>query len=437
MTPLRVSPTSLLYLLVVLCLTAGRSAGQIDRGADGPVRWSEQAYGMSLTPPPGSVTAGQTQDGALAKFRTLDPATISVFIRNSPQPLDLKAVKNKALNEFAFVHPSGMPLAPDAQPVSPAGYPGIGLYMLVPDDKQGNWVFAQVFMLINPTTLAIFQLECDAVNFDRAQQTFKKMIDSVELIDPAELDRIRTRRLQAGQAWLDSITTEDVKRALVPEQWLRIVRGDKDVGYMRIRHADEARHLPPGTSVSVRSRIVEGNHTYDTDGTFFETDDRAVEFWTITTTRRTEQVGLRNPNTPDQPITQNWRQTGLRDENAIEVSQETPINIKKFPWTKPPVAYLSQVDLFTLPALLPRDKPAELAFYAFNQNARKLSLRTWRIEPLPTGGYRVHDRPTLDRGEQVATYDRTGKLLERKMPDGQTYLATTPQELKRIWGTLR
>ena len=88
------------------------------------------------------------------------------------------------------------------------------------------------------------------------------------------------------------------------------------------------------------------------------------------------------------------------------------------------------------PALLPRDKPTELAFYAFNQNARKLSLRTFRIEPMPGGGYRVYDRPTPDRTEQVVTYDHNGRLIERKMSNGRTYLATTPQELKRIWGAL-
>lgn len=120
----------------------------------------------------------------------------------------------------------------------------------------------------------------------------------------------------------------------------------------------------------------------------------------------------------------------------MEVSQETPTSIKKFPWNVPPHPYLSQVNMYILPALLPHDKPTELAFYSFHQNAHKLSLRTLRIEPLPGGSYRVFDRPTPDRTEQVATFSPTGRLIERRMSDGRIYLATTPQELKRIWGSL-
>lgn len=422
-------------ICIVLC-AAGPAAGQIDRGLGGPSRWREQAYGMSLAVPPDSGRVEQTEDGALVKFLTPDAATISIYIRKSPAELSLPAVKDKALRELGFRYPSAVTLAQDRQPVRAANREALGLYLLVPDDKRGDWVVAQVYTLIDPTTLAIFQLDCDADRFDRAQQVFKTLIDSVELADPAELDRVRAQRIQAGQAWLDSITPGQVKSAIIPEQWLRIIQGEKDVGYMRIRQFDEADHVPPGTSVKVRSRVVDGENTYDTEGSFFEADDRSVEFWTITTTLRIPQNIARAPNAPPQPATHNWRQTGLRDGQALEVSQETPTSIKKLPWKIPPAAYLSLVDQYVLPALLPRDQPTELAFYAFNQNARKLSLRTFRIEPMPGGGYRVYDRPTPDRTEQVATYDHHGRLIERKMSNGRTYLATTPQELKRIWGTL-
>jgi hypothetical protein len=120
----------------------------------------------------------------------------------------------------------------------------------------------------------------------------------------------------------------------------------------------------------------------------------------------------------------------------MEVSQETPTSIKKLPWKIPPYAYLSQINQYVLPALLPRDEPTELAFYGFDKDTRKLSLHTYRIQPLPGGSYRVFERPTPDQAERVATYSPTGRLIERRMPDGRVFLTTTPQELKRIWGTL-
>jgi len=423
-------------VLSVLCLSAQSALAQAETDPSNPTRWSEQAYGMSFTPPSGWVMVEQTDDGAMVKFLSRANTTLSVYIRKSNSALELTAVKRKALQNFAFLYPSALPLKQDQDPIRIADRQGIGLYLVTPDPKQGDWVFAQAFMLIDPTTLAIFQLDCDAVGLDQANSTFKDMLESVRLEDPVELDRARSVRLQRTKDWLDSIDPEQIKTAIVPEQWLRIVQGDKDVGYLRVRRFDEDNHVPPGNSVHVQSHIVQGGNTYDTEGSYFEADDRSVEFWTITTTLRAETAAIHSPGAPPQPKIENWRQTGLRDGDRIEVSQETPTNIKSFPWTKPPASYLSQVDLFNLPAMLPHDQPTELAFYAFHPVARKLSLRTLRIEPLPGGGYRVFDRPTPDRAEQIATYDHNGKLLERKMPDGRTYHATTAQELKRIWGTL-
>lgn len=433
MNPIRV------WLSCVLCATAvltTQVTAQIDRGAQGPSRWAEHAYGMSLNAPPGATWIEQTDDGARVKFITKDPSTISIYVRQANAELNLPAVKTKAIREFGFIYPSVVTLAQDSKPVTIAGRKGLGLFLLVPDDKGGDWVFAQVYTLIDPKTLAIYQLDCDVKDFDVALKSFQAMLDGVVFADPTELDRKRTERINRGRAWLETIDRGRVKSAVLDEQWLRITQLGKDVGYMRIRQHDEADHVPPGTSVSVRSHILEGPNTYDTEAKFFEADDRTVEFWTITTTLRIPQSGAHNPDAPPQPDIQNWRQTGLRDGDAMEVSQESPTSIKKLPWKVPPYPYLSQVNMYILPALLPHDEPTELAFYSFHQNSRKLSLRTLRIEPLPGGSYRVYDRPTPDRTEQIATYSPTGRLIERRMNDGRVYLATTPQELKRIWGNL-
>ncbi|GAB4192904.1 MAG: hypothetical protein Kow00105_06980 [Phycisphaeraceae bacterium] len=431
-------PYRYVCVLLTVCLLGSQTVlAQIDRGLQGPSRWVEHAYGMSVVSPPGAQQIEQTDDGALVKFLTQDPATISIYIRKSGESeLTLPAVKDKALREFGFMYPSAVTLEQDAEPVTVAERQGLGLYLLVPDDKHGNWVFAQVYTLIDPHTLAIYQLDCDAEVYDRALTTFLNLIGSVRFADPMELDRERNQRIDTGRKWLDSLKREQIKAVLIPEQWLRIIQDGKDVGYMRIRQTNEKDHVPPGIGVAVQSRIVEGNNTYDTEGVFFEADDRTTEFWTITTTLRSSLQGPQTPGAMPTPPAQNWRQTGLRDGRALEVSQETPTRIKKLPWKLPPFPYLSQVDLYVLPALFPRDGYTEMAFYSFHQNAQKLSLRTFRIEPQPDGSYRVYERPTPDRPEQVATYSPTGRLIERRMTNGRVYLATTPQELKRIWGGL-
>lgn len=418
-------------VLLTACVCVNASG---DEAADG--RWHEQAYGMSLRVPADSTQIEQTPDGALVQFLTPDPATIRVYIRRSQNELTLDGIKDKAVRELGFRHPSAVTLAQDGEPVTVAGRAALGLYLLIPDEEQGDWVYGQVYTLIDPTTVAVYQLNCNAGEFDAAVQTFQGLIQSVNFADPAELDRLRTERIDAGKAWLGSVNGEHIKSALIPEQWFRITVGGKDIGYMRVRHHDEAEHVPPGTSVAIQSRIIEGDNVYDTEGKYFESDDRAEEFWTVTTTLKLPQTAAYNPDAPPQPLTQNWRQTGLRDGQAMEVSQETPTNIKKYSWKVPPETYLSQVNQYVLPALLPHDQAQTLAFYAFDRDARKLSFRTYQVQPMPGGSYRVFERPTPDQAEQVATFSPTGRLIERRMPDGRVFLATTPQELKRIWGAL-
>ncbi len=427
------------WLSCVLCATVmltTQAVGQIDRGAEGPSRWAEHAYGMSLSAPLGATWIEQTNDGARVKFLTPGSSTISIYIRQANAELNLPAVKVKAIREFGFIYPSVVTLAQDSEPVTIAGREGLGLFLLVPDDKRGDWVFAQIYTLVDPKTLAIYQLDCDAKDFDFALKTFQTMLNGVGFADPAELDRERAKRINNARVWLESIEREEIKNALIDEQWLRITQGGKDVGHMRIRHHDEAEYVVPGTSVEVRSHIIEGQGTYDTEARFFESDDRQIESWSITTTLRIPQNTMSPSNRPLQPSTQTWHQEGIRNGKEIQVSQESPTNIKEHSWDVPPFSYVSQVNMYILPALLPRDEPTELAFYSIHQNSRKLSLRTLRIEPLPGGSYRVLDRPTPDRTEQVATYSPTGRLIERRMSDGRVYLATTPQELKRIWGSL-
>lgn len=433
MNPIRTCLGCVLSVSILLCTQA---FAQIDRGIEGPSRWAEHAYGMSLDAPIGATWIEQTDDGARVKFITADPSTISVYIKRSENDLALPDVKTKAFSEFAFIYPSVVRLEQDSEPVTVAGRDSLGLFLLVPDDKRGNWVFAQVYTLIDPKTLAVCQLDCDAVRFDSSLKTFNQVLASVAFADPTELDRERTERINNAHTWLDSIDSKKIKSALIDEHWLRITQGGKDVGYMRIRQHDEAEFVVPGTSVEVRSHIIDAQNTYDTEARFFESDDRQIESWNITTTLRLPHNSMSPANAPPQPATQNWHQEGIRNGVEVKVSQESPTNIKEHSWNVPPYPYLSQVDMYVLPALLPHDNPTQLAFYSFHQNSNKLSLRTLRIEPLPGGSYRVFDRPTPDRVEQVATFSPTGRLIERRMSDGRVYLATTPQELKRIWGAL-
>ena len=70
-------------LLAVWCLPAQPAQAQTANDLSSPAQWSEQAYGLSLTPPPGSVMVEQTDDGARVKFLIRGNTTFSIYRSNT------------------------------------------------------------------------------------------------------------------------------------------------------------------------------------------------------------------------------------------------------------------------------------------------------------------------------------------------------------------
>ena len=78
----------------------------------------------------------------------------------------------------------------------------------------------------------------------------------------------------------------------------------------------------------------------------------------------------------------------------------------------------------------------EMAFYAYYPTERKITYRTTRVETAKDGSYTIHTRVSPDEDEQVAHYNKQGKLIKRLLPGGQVILPTTKQQLSAIWKIL-
>lgn len=395
-----------------------------------PQRWQEGAYGLSLRPPLGAQIAQQAADEALVRFTWQDRASIELLIRHSKIEVDLETVQKEALNQFAFAYPSAVVL--EDVTLALANRPAVKLYYRVPDPKRGDWVLGQGLILIDPVTLAVLQFRTSADHFEQDRPYFEAVLQSVELADPQELDRQRHMRIAQGELWRKDLTPQKLRQALGEPQWFRVLKDGRDVGFIRMRQQSEKVLAEPGISIEVQSRVqATAEEVIDSLGEYFASDDGKTELWSIRTTRRPARSQPLNQSQDPQELT--WVETGVRSGATITVHRQSPTDIKDLSWQMPTQGYLSQVELLLLPALLPHDQATEMAFYAYYADEGRLTLRTFRVQPLGDGRYQVHDRPAPDRMEETSVYDAQGRLIQRQTVNGLLIVPAQPEQIQQIW----
>jgi hypothetical protein len=416
--------------LIVALVAQG--AVTADDGVLSMQRWSEPGFGLSLRPPVDAQKVEYTTDGALVKYLAADGYTLSVFIRKSEGPLDAAGVKSTAMQQIQFPYPSALVVRDDKPEFEQAGRAGTRVFFLIPDAKNEDWIFGQTFLLIDSSTVAVLQLETKATDFERHRQVVDAVVASIEVMDPLQLQTLRSEWIAAGEAFRRGIDLPRVKQSLRSEQWLRVMQGDEDVGYMRIRQREDTALDSPGLRVDVESRIIDGTNIFDTASTFFASDDGATEIWSVKTGQR-KRLGLTSKEDPLARV-ESWTETGLRSGAMITVSRSTPSGIHEAKWPQPPRGYLSQVELQLLPSMMAGLSAGPMAFYAFSSETESVAFRMVRIDRLEGGGYQLTVRPAPEHPEQVSVYDGQGRLLRREHADGRVLLASEPTEIKAIWG---
>lgn len=394
-----------------------------------PERWRENAYGVSLRPPVGARLASRTADQAAVRiYSPGNQYTIALYIKKSGRDVSVEELVPQAIHQLGAANPSATIL--DQQTIKPAGRPGAVIYFRIPDRKREPWVMSQAFMQIDPRTFAMLQLEADESGFAAARAVFEAVIDSLEVDDPRQLDQARAQQIEQGEAWRQAAPRR--RDRLRPEQWLRIVQGDRDIGYMCVRQAPAREINHPGVRVDVQSRIQWDKIAYDSISSFFLSDDDETEVWSVRTTARPlARTGPRNPNSP--PDTQSWAETGVRGQNKITVTLERPSGREEHRWERPADGYLSQVEIQMIEQLLGDPEKRDLGFYAYYSTAQKIVYRAVRVDPSPDGSYTVHIRPSPEHDGHTSYYSPDGKLIKRELPDGQTIIPATRAELAARW----
>jgi hypothetical protein len=429
-------PHALPGLLLMLALPgAAPLAGAADLLAQ--ERWRELAHGLSLRPPADATRIENTADKAVVKFIFAEDSTLSVYIRESPAPLELAEVQAQAHRQFQIAEPASLVVENQHPPLEPEGRPTARLTYLVDRREGAQWIFSQVFLAINPTTLAIFQLEVDADQFATVDSIFQAVVRSARLMPEEQLLAQRSALLQAGEQWLAGLREAGRFENLGQERWFRIVTGDRDRGYQRLEPKRGEEMGEAGLEVALKARIIRPDSYLDTEAEFFVSVDRRNEIWW----GRTAQRGRVETLAGDREVLHQWSETGVRSPirgandpwGLLQVNRELPQGSRSYQWGAPPGVYASQAEVQLTPLLL-EDRPAELMYYAYHPHSATLNLRHEQLTTLESGAKVLRIRPTPASGEQVLTFDPQGRLMRWERADGSVLLPATLSQIKAIHG---
>ena len=240
-----------------------------------------------------------------------------------------------------------------------------------------------------------------------AVETFSQLLDSIRLLDTAKIKEDQDDRLVRTRALMVNWSPSRLHAALVDEQWLRMVRDGKDVGYSYVTEQTAARVPRPlrldevkagksdrdlvepgdGILIGVRARSVDpllrlqadkpsGPIQVDSASWLFVTADRKLEDWsriivvddgTVDKDKKpiksqTEEFGTSSRQTirsldkegmPGTKLDPHQPPISVRDQYMLDVTTVSgsgtgdPVNQQLSPW------YLPQALGHLLPRLLP------------------------------------------------------------------------------------
>ncbi len=447
-------------------------------GGESPLRWSEGAYGISLTPPPGTLQ----WEGPSVLWAAPAGYSVSFELATSETRFNLEQVAQSAMVQMGFARSfprlaadeSGQPQKPRQERI--ANRPAIRMYFDVTEDDGTEWLYGQAIVMLEPFAAAVIKVNAPRHAAEEGRAAFEDVLDSLHVPFAEELDEIRGRLIEAGEAWLQTLTPEDLRRALPAEQFYRLREGDRDLGYIRLGSTSDPAVLEregyesQGTLVRQFRREYLDTLAVDTVQEIFASDDGLREVWSLKSTVRpggpapsTRGLPRQNQSTP----TMTWAQTGVRGDqemagrsvNAITVITEsppasdaaeqiqkherflgrrTPLDLKGQPqikeWQAPEKAYLPQIMLSVFPAMLPAED-VEYAFTAYHPATGEPALRTVRVIVQPDGHRLVIDRPTPRSSPLRHLIDAEGNLVYTQFANGILLQPATPGEIARAWGT--
>jgi hypothetical protein len=252
---------------------------------------------------------------------------------------------------------------------------------------------------------------------------FRQVLDSVKLLDVAPIRKEQEQRLESTREVLPVLKdVQRMKGALRAEQYYRLVRDGKDIGYTCIFEEVARRDGREGVMVSVRAKTAIDKAQASVLSQMFLSFDWRNESWTHAAQtsvegrqNQTSELGVSNLTTRavvdrSAPTTQIGAQPGIVevDDHKLEVrstfqrsSDKGPMTATGQPKNFPlPPWYLPQAAKQMLPRLLPLDKAEEYLFATYVSEQREVMARYIDVGTpanVNFAGRSVHATPIYDK----------------------------------------
>jgi hypothetical protein len=234
-----------------------------------------------------------------------------------------------------------------------------------------------------------------------AAQLFRTVLDSVRVLDPEKLRADQEDRLFKTRALFLTWSEAKHRSILIKEQWMRVLKDGKDVGYSYIVEDTEQRGVNPGVKVGIRSRMLstpvkptDSTTQLDTETWYHVAFDRRTESWTSQAFFQESKGKELEKFLVSEFGTSTQREKAVRDNAGfgegidprnpgVKVVPTYTINVhrKGKAANPPPIErdlppyYIPQGTVHLLPRLMPIDRPAKYMFAAWVSNTNEVMHR--------------------------------------------------------------
>lgn len=248
-----------------------------------------------------------------------------------------------------------------------------------------------------------------------AVETFQAVLDTVKVMDRAHIKLEQDERLRRTQVLLPNLNKARMTDAMMPEQWMRIIRDGRDIGYSYTVEEAHTYGGEAGVLVSSRMRTLpQADVRVDVALSMYVSFNRKREWWSTTVRMVNEdrqmealETGTLEERTrrvrvpqagggigeDDQPVMQAVQQRFLAVTRSVERHEDRYANMV-------PPYYLPQALGHMLPRLLPLNEARGYLFVSYISDQKELMFRYIDVgqeEEVDLLGRQVRAVPIADR----------------------------------------
>ncbi len=323
-------------------------------------------------------------------------------------------------------------------------------------DRADTWMHT----VFNPAprVFVVFSLECTSQGTDEPVRLYRAALESVSFLEPAKIAADRALAETAAEATFAALSESAIRGMLVEDRWYRVYSIEKDgkerqLAYYRVRESmgprgevnpdrSPAEYDPAerdeGVTVRLDARYLQAaGSVYDVQSISWSSFDRTQETWSVRSAMnlKLESGAFAAPQVSS--LTGNT--IGDLIDLVISDPGATP---KRLTMKKPEKAYLPQAfRSFMYRAFKPYDAAA-YGMLTFEPSVGKITYRVETIAPATEkdatadaadAKWVVRSRLTADSPENTLLLDVAGNILKITKPNGEVTVASSLQEIKRIW----